>query len=284
MSDHPITPSPTRPVRPLLRAVALAWLLGADLLAQAEVFRAPDSGDDIIGEIRHARAHQEDTLIDIARRYSIGQDEMVMANPSVDRWLPKAGTDVVIPKEYILPDAPRAGIVVNIPEMRLYYFPVRASAPRKVPVAAKAPVVNTCKKPADKPANPEKAGAKTTAAKPGAKAATKSTAAANGKTANQSTVAAKAKPAARPASAANPKAAAKPCVASAAPRPSTRLTPASSRASPPALKPASRMMWWMWSRSAANGERPWRARRTISTRQSITGIGTSHSASTGLTG
>lgn len=221
MSDHPITPSPTRPVRPLLRAVALAWLLGADLLAQAEVFRTPDSGDDIIGEIRHARAHQEDTLIDIARRYSIGQDEMVMANPSVDRWLPKAGTDVVIPKEYILPDAPRAGIVVNIPEMRLYYFPVRASAPRKVPVAAKAPVVNTCKKPADKPANPEKTGAKTTAAKPGAKAATKSTAAANGKTANQSTVAAKAKPAARSASAANPKAAAKPCVASAAPRPPT---------------------------------------------------------------
>ncbi len=125
-----------------VRAVAATLLLAAGQAAQAESFPLPGAGDDLIGSIRHAKAHEEDTLIDIARRYSVGQDEMVLANPTVDRWLPKEGTAVLIPQEYILPDAPRAGIVVNIPEMRLYYFPVRAAAPRKpAPAAgAKTPV------------------------------------------------------------------------------------------------------------------------------------------------
>ncbi|NDE56384.1 MAG: hypothetical protein EBY15_09065, partial [Gammaproteobacteria bacterium] len=79
--------------------------------AQAESFHAPAPGDDLIGGIRHTRAHQEDTLIDIARRFSVGQEEMTMANPTVDRWLPKEGTQVLIPQQYILPNAPRAGIV-----------------------------------------------------------------------------------------------------------------------------------------------------------------------------
>ena len=95
----------------------------------AETFPLPPQGDDLIGRIRHTKAHQEDTLIDIARRFSVGQDEMVMANQNVDRWLPKEGTDVLIPQEYILPEAPRNGIVVNIPEMRLYYFPVKVVTP-----------------------------------------------------------------------------------------------------------------------------------------------------------
>ena len=108
----------------------LAFLLACFVgVVFAESFPLPPQGDDLIGRIRHTRAHQEDTLIDIARRFSVGQDEMVMANQNVDRWLPKEGTDVIIPQEYILPEAPRAGIVVNIPEMRLYYFPVKVVAP-----------------------------------------------------------------------------------------------------------------------------------------------------------
>lgn len=111
--------------------------------SMAETFPLPAHGDDIIGELRHTHPHQEDTLIDIARRLSVGQDEMMMANPTVDRWLPGKDADVIIPQEYILPNAPRAGIVVNIPEMRLYYFPVRPVAPaRKVASAKKGAV--TC--------------------------------------------------------------------------------------------------------------------------------------------
>lgn len=120
--------------------MALLVILSGITPAQAENFPLPQAGDDIIGAIRHTKARQEDTLIDIARRFSVGQDEMVMANQNVDRWLPKAGTDVLIPQEYILPDAPRSGIVVNIPEMRMYYFPIKARpAPAKAVKTKKAP-------------------------------------------------------------------------------------------------------------------------------------------------
>ena len=136
-------------------AVALA-LVGGARLAGAESFSMPASGNDLIGEIRYTTAHDEDTLIDIARRNSVGQDEMTMANPTVDRWLPKEGTRVLLPREYILPDAPRAGIVVNIPEMRLYYYPVKASAAPKKPATAPAAGATAKTVPGAKPAAPAK--------------------------------------------------------------------------------------------------------------------------------
>jgi L,D-transpeptidase ErfK/SrfK len=116
-----------------------ALLSGMAFASLAETLQLEGGGSDLVGEIRYATARQEDTLIDIARRYSVGQDEIVMANPTVDRWLPKAGTRVLLPKRMILPDAPRAGIVVNIPEMRLYYYPVKYAPAKPKPVAAKAP-------------------------------------------------------------------------------------------------------------------------------------------------
>lgn len=82
----------------------------------------PGPGSDLIGEIRYTKAKYEDTLIDIAREFSLGQDEIVMANPTVDRWIPGDGKEVLVPKRFVLPDAPHQGIVLNIPEMRLYYF------------------------------------------------------------------------------------------------------------------------------------------------------------------
>lgn len=89
---------------------------------------APDRpGDSIIGnpphEAKYVSAKYEDTLIDIAVEHRLGQDQIVLANPKVDRWLPGAGTQVRIPSSYILPNAPRQGIVVNLPEMRVYYYP-----------------------------------------------------------------------------------------------------------------------------------------------------------------
>lgn len=136
-------------------AVALALASGARL-AGAESFSMPASGNDLIGEIRYTTAHDEDTLIDIARRNSVGQDEMTMANPTIDRWLPKEGTRVLLPREYILPDAPRAGIVVNIPEMRLYYYPVKVSAAPKKPATAPVARATTKTAPGAKPAAPAK--------------------------------------------------------------------------------------------------------------------------------
>lgn len=111
----------------------------------------PESGD-LIGENRYVRALQTDTLHDLACRYNIGVEEIFMANDpaKVDHWAPGEGTRVLIPQRFILPDAPRAGIVVNIPEMRLYYFPVKYA-----PVVKKAPP-----KPKEKTATKGKTDAK----------------------------------------------------------------------------------------------------------------------------
>ncbi|HYE34005.1 L,D-transpeptidase family protein [Methylocaldum sp.] len=108
----------------------LGWLvvsftLVAPLSSMAEVFALPANGSDLIGEIQYTKAKHEDTLIDIAREFSVGQDEIVMANPTVDRWLPGDGKDVLVPRQFILPDAPHSGVVINIPEMRLYYYPAQ---------------------------------------------------------------------------------------------------------------------------------------------------------------
>ncbi|WP_256996414.1 L,D-transpeptidase family protein [Methylococcus capsulatus] len=117
MSANRMTPSAQR-----CAGIALGGLLSSAVCA--EVLPLPADGSDLVGQIEYVPARQEDTLIDIAREYSVGQDEIVMANPKVDRWLPGAGTRVTVPRQFILPDAPRNGIVVNIPEMRLYFYPV----------------------------------------------------------------------------------------------------------------------------------------------------------------
>ncbi len=63
-----------------------------------------------------------DTLLDIARLNHLGYRELIRANPGVDPWLPGDGSRIAIPSQWILPDAPREGLVLNMPEMRLYYY------------------------------------------------------------------------------------------------------------------------------------------------------------------
>lgn len=67
-------------------------------------------------------ARHEDTLLDIAVNRGIGFIELAMANPGVDPWLPGEGTPVLLPKQHLLPDAPHQGLVLNLPEQRLYHF------------------------------------------------------------------------------------------------------------------------------------------------------------------
>lgn len=114
----------------------LALLLPS--LANAATFEMPLPEFDLIGAIHEVEAHPDDTLLDIARRYDIGQEQIVRANPGVDRWLPGGGTKVIIPTRYILPAAPREGLVLNVPEMRLYYYP--KPKPGETPVVKTFPV------------------------------------------------------------------------------------------------------------------------------------------------
>ena len=98
-------------------------LLTCHGVANADEWVMPHADLDLIGSIRYTEARHEDTLLDIARRNDLGRDEIVNANPQVDPWLPGEGTAILLPTRYILPDAPREGIVLNVPEMRLFYFP-----------------------------------------------------------------------------------------------------------------------------------------------------------------
>jgi L,D-transpeptidase ErfK/SrfK len=91
--------------------------------AAATTYELGEGQPLVFGTVEHYTATYEDTLTDIARRYSLGYEEIVRANPGVDPWLPGAGKDIVIPGRRILPNVPQEGIVLNLPEHRLYYFP-----------------------------------------------------------------------------------------------------------------------------------------------------------------
>ena len=100
------------------------WIAGCAIVAQAHAvtYPLPSGEDTVIGEIQYVVAQHEDTLLDLGRRYSVGYEEIVAANPGVDPWLPGEGTRVLIPSRYILPEE-REGLVVSLAEHRLYYFP-----------------------------------------------------------------------------------------------------------------------------------------------------------------
>src|SRR5262245_24408149 len=88
-------------------------------------------GQELIGETQLIFARNENTFSAIGRQYNLGYEEMRSANPGVDQWLPGEGTPIYLPTQSILPEAPREGIVVNVPAMRLYYFTVEKGTTEK---------------------------------------------------------------------------------------------------------------------------------------------------------
>ncbi len=116
-----------------MRFFVPAILVFLVLPAAADEYPLPADGVDSIGATITTQTDAKDTLLDVARRYGLGYEEITNANPGVDPWLPGAGTIVVVPKQRLLPRAPRTGIVINLPEHRLYWFPPAQ--------AGKAPVV-----------------------------------------------------------------------------------------------------------------------------------------------
>jgi L,D-transpeptidase ErfK/SrfK len=82
-----------------------------------------DPGSDMVGYVQKTTIGKEDTLPDIARRFDVGYEEILTANPGVDPWLPGVGREVVVPTQFILPAAPHEGVVVNVAAMRVFYYP-----------------------------------------------------------------------------------------------------------------------------------------------------------------
>lgn len=102
-----------------IRIVAAAAIV---LLLPPQPARAAPP-DDVIGDMDAHVTVAEDTLPDLAIEHELGFIELVAANPGVDPWLPGDGTFVVLPTMHVLPQVDRRGIVINLAEMRLYWFP-----------------------------------------------------------------------------------------------------------------------------------------------------------------
>ena len=81
-----------------------------------------DANESVVGRNQIYIARYEDTLLDIAQRFGMGIAELRLANPGVDVWLPGEGTVIRLPSRFILPEAPRSGLVINVAEMRIYYY------------------------------------------------------------------------------------------------------------------------------------------------------------------
>jgi L,D-transpeptidase ErfK/SrfK len=108
-------------MRSLIIFLAMLWL--ANEPVYAEVYELPPEGYDVIGSVSTITARYEDTLVDIARRHGLGYYDVVRANPGVNPWLPGEGTEIVLPSRFVLPPGPRHGLVLNLAEYRMYYFP-----------------------------------------------------------------------------------------------------------------------------------------------------------------
>lgn len=93
------------------------------MCAIAEVYDLPPPGNDVIGAVTTVTSRADETLLDIARRHGLGYEDIVRANPLVDTWLPGEGTEIVLPTRYVLPPGPRSGVVLNLAEYRMYYYP-----------------------------------------------------------------------------------------------------------------------------------------------------------------
>ena len=94
-----------------------------------------DANDAVVGRNQVYIARYEDTLLDIARRFGMGLAELRLANPGVDTWLPGEGTAIRLPSRFVLPEVPRSGLVINVAEMRIYYYPDDESVVRTWPIS-----------------------------------------------------------------------------------------------------------------------------------------------------
>jgi len=97
--------------------------IGALSSANATTYTLTKADDTVVGQDQTVVTVFEDTLYALAAKYSLGSEELIRVNPGVDPWIPGAGKQVIVPGRHILPPGPREGIIVNLPEHRLYYYP-----------------------------------------------------------------------------------------------------------------------------------------------------------------
>ncbi len=89
----------------------------------------------MVGSLSIHYVRPGDTMLDIAMRYRIGYVELRAANPDVDPWLPIEDTVLLLPEQHILPKDAGPGLLVNLGDLRLYFFPPDGGAPQSWPIS-----------------------------------------------------------------------------------------------------------------------------------------------------
>ena len=108
---------------------------GPEKVAKAKVV-VPRKGElpGLVGELQKTRVGKGQTLLDVAREADLGYQQVQDANSTLDEWVPQPGADVVLPSRWILPSSRNRGIVINLPEMRLYLYPEKTSPGEEVEI------------------------------------------------------------------------------------------------------------------------------------------------------
>ena len=106
--------------------VILASIISQFCPSYALTFTIPEQ-ENIIGNIQTTIVQPGESLGDIGKKFDVGVYEMIEANPDLDPWTPQIGSQVIIPTQFVLPTGKRIGIIINLAEMRLYYYHPKAN-------------------------------------------------------------------------------------------------------------------------------------------------------------
>ena len=118
----------------LLKGLLAALMAGLATAATANDYPLLSPEQNMIGEVERYQAAYEDTFADLGSVRGFGYLEMTAANPGVDPWLPGAGVEIILPGEHVLPEGVREGVVINLPEFRMYYYHKDAQLVSSYPV------------------------------------------------------------------------------------------------------------------------------------------------------
>lgn len=116
-----------------LPLIFLLTILSGTTLALT--FDVPSPDTNLVGETTAVTVQTGDTFHSIARSHDVGFAELLLANPTADRFNLQPGQEITIPSQFLLPSGRREGIVVNLSEMRLYYYPPDQNIVMSFPLA-----------------------------------------------------------------------------------------------------------------------------------------------------
>lgn len=122
-------------MRQLLHYFVLSWIFFSNITLAMDTFSLPKGDDNVIGYLKEIHFEPGDSLAKIAYRYGVGYEALLRANPQIVPEHVYPWSRVYIPSAYILPPGPRKGIVINISEMRLYYYPNNENKVLTAPVS-----------------------------------------------------------------------------------------------------------------------------------------------------